>query len=157
MYFYHKYKQGTKINMTHEHQGHYAQKHPDRNIAPRIAEKIKSLADEGRLTCAMAHRAAEESGVAPSEIGIQADLLELRISQCQMGLFGYGKGKKKIDPAIEVDQILWERLEKENQDGRISCARCWEIAREFKMKKLDIGSACEKLGLRVKPCQLGAF
>ena len=143
--------------MTHEHQGRYAQKHPDKNIDPIISKKISSLADEGSLTCAAAHRTAEELGISPSEIGIQADLLELRITQCQMGLFGYGKGKKKIDPGIQVDQNLWERLEKEGKDGRISCARCWEIAREFKMKKLDVGSACEKLGLRVKPCQLGAF
>ncbi|WP_022668760.1 hypothetical protein [Desulfospira joergensenii] len=143
--------------MTHEDQGHYARKHPGVQMDPKINQKIKLLAGKGSLTCADAHRAAGDLAVSPAEIGIQTDLMELRISQCQMGLFGHGKDHKKIDPSIEVDEALWSRLEKTGKNGRISCAECWEIALEFKMKKLDIGSACEKLGLRVKPCQLGAF
>ena len=143
--------------MTHEYQGHYAQKHADKVKNPEIVKKIESLLDKDGLTCANAHRAAGDLGVSPLEIGIQADLMELRITRCQMGLFGHGKGSKKIDPAIEVGEELWDRLDKAGKDGRISCALCWEIAGEFKMKRLDVGSSCEKLGLRVKPCQLGAF
>lgn len=143
--------------MTHEDQGHYAQKHPNSGSNPEIAKKIESMADKDGLTCASAHRAAGDLRVSPLEVGIQADLMEIRITRCQMGLFGHGKGSKNLDPAIEVGEELWKRLEEAGSEGRISCALCWEIAGEFKMKKLDLGSACEKLGLRVKPCQLGAF
>lgn len=143
--------------MTHEDQGHYAQKHPDKDRDPAILKKIQPLADGRELTCATAHRIARDLGVFPAEVGVQADLMELRITQCQMGLFGYGKGIKKIDPGIELGEKVWARLENAEKNGRISCALCWEIAREFKMTRLDMGSACEKLGLRIKPCQLGAF
>ena len=143
--------------MTHEDQGHYADKYKGVKIDPTISKKIKALAQNNTITCSSAHRAAKDLGVSPAQIGVQADLLELRISQCQMGLFGYGKGIKKIDPSIHLGDDLWASLEKAGKDKRISCALCWEMAARFKMKKLDMGSACEKLDLKIKPCQLGAF
>ncbi|NOX34719.1 MAG: hypothetical protein GXP56_13475, partial [Deltaproteobacteria bacterium] len=93
----------------------------------------------------------------PLEIGVQADLIEYRIAECQLGLFGYNDGQKIIDPGIEISPELSLELDKENQDGRISCLKCWEIAKKLKIKRLDLGSACEKKNIRIKPCQLGAF
>lgn len=135
----------------------YADKHTGQDLVPAIADKLKALAVDGSLTCASAHRAAKELGVSPTDIGIQADLLELRIAQCQLGLFGSASGQKNLDPAIDVPQDLWTEIESKSDDGRLSCRVCWEMAASFKMKRLDMGSACEKLGVRIKPCQLGAF
>jgi len=143
--------------MTHEDKGHYANKHQGKNIDETISNKINLLVDNGNLSCAAAHRIARELNISPRDIGVQTDLLEYRISQCQLGLFGYSSGKKKIDPDIEVSQNLMDALNKAACDNRISCSQCWEIASAMKMKKLDIGSACEKKDVRIKPCQLGAF
>ncbi|MBA3011149.1 MAG: hypothetical protein KKF12_14150 [Proteobacteria bacterium] len=143
--------------MTHEDKGHYAGKHPGKPIDKTISIKITSLAENNNLPCAAAHKAARDLGVSPSDIGIQTDLMEYRISQCQLGLFGYSPEKKKIDPNIEVSKALFTALDKASSDGKISCSQCWEIADTLKIKRLDLGSACEKINLRIKPCQLGAF
>ncbi len=143
--------------MAHQDKGHYADKHPGKNIDESISKKISSLADNGSLTCATAHKIAKNLGILPQEIGVQTDLMEFRISQCQLGLFGYSPEKKKIDPEIEVSQTLKDALDRASVERRISCSQCWEIGDTLKIKRLDIGSACEKIGTRIKPCQLGAF
>lgn len=80
--------------MGHQDRGHYAKKRPDQSQNPEIAGKISASAREGMIDCASAHRIAKIIGCPPSVIGVQTDLLELRIARCQMGLFGYGPGKK---------------------------------------------------------------
>jgi hypothetical protein len=52
---------------------------------------------------------------------------------------------------------LNEQLDITSIDGRISCLECWTIAKKLKIKRLDMGSACEKKNIKIKPCQLGAF
>ena len=32
-----------------------------------------------------------------------------------------------------------------------------DAAKKLKIKRLDMGSACEKKNIKIKPCQLGAF
>jgi len=143
--------------MAHEDKGHYAAKHKGRKINETIAAKIRALSEDNCIKCAMAHRAGKELNISPSEIGVQTDLLEYRIADCQLGFFGYSDGQKRIDPDIEIRPDLNEHLDKANKDGRISCLECWDIAKKLKVKKLDVGSACEKKDIRIKPCQLGAF
>ncbi len=143
--------------MEHQDKKNYAEKHQGKSLDPIISGKISSLADNTQLTCAAAHRAAKELNLKPQEIGIQADLMEFSITRCQLGLFGYSPQKKNIDPDIEVSQALEDALDQATQEGRISCSQCWEIADQMKIKRLDLGSACEKKEIRIKPCQLGAF
>jgi len=143
--------------MSHENHGHYAAKHPGKQINPMISDELKKSSNKGDLNCINAHKIAEKLGVTPDEIGIQADLSELCISRCQMGLFGYFPQKKRLDPNISIPPKLETALDKVQTQGRISCAQCWNLASELGIPKMDIGSACEKKGIRIKPCQLGAF
>lgn len=143
--------------MGHEDKGHYAQKHTSASLDPMISEKLKAASQQGQITCFDAHRAAKDLGVSPSQIGVQTDLLELRISQCQLGLFGYSPEKKKLDPELKMSNQLNQALDDASEDGRISCSRGWEIARALKCSRLELGSACEIKSIRIKPCQLGAF
>ncbi len=143
--------------MGHQDKGHFAAKHAGKQIDETITSKIRTIAKENSVTCSMAHKAALAVKKSPSEIGIQIDLLEYRISECQMGLFGYSDGEKKFDSNIEIAPELNEQLDKAAKDGRISCLECWDIAKDLKQKRVDVGSACEKKNIRIKPCQLGAF
>jgi len=143
--------------MTHQDKGHYAKKHTGRQINETIAEKIRTLANDNCLMCASAHKIGKTLNIAPSEIGVQIDLLEYRIAECQLGLFGYSDGEKKINPDIEIEPALNEQLDRTSKDGRISCLECWTIAKNLKIKRIDVASACEKKNIRIKPCQLGAF
>ncbi len=143
--------------MTHSDKGHYANKHQGQKIDEKISSLIKSKSQENNLTCAAAHKAAKELGVSPEAIGIQTDLIEFRITMCQLGLFGYKGGTKQIDPDFDTPSDMEAALDKANDDGRLSCLDCWEIAKDLKAKKIDIASACEKKEIRIKPCQIGAF
>ncbi len=143
--------------MGHQDRGHYARKHPEKQRDKAIAALLEEKAEDGRLNCADAHRIAKKLGVTPDQIGVQADLAELRISRCQMGLFGYYPEKKDLNPDIEISPKVDEAIEKAQTDGRISCAECWELATALAISRKDMGSVCEKKGVRIKPCQLGAF
>ncbi len=143
--------------MGHQDKGHYAQKHPCETLDPKLSKTIKAAASDGLLSCVSAHKAAKALGCKPGEIGIQSDLLELRISQCQLGLFGYSPDKKNLDPDIEIPANLNDAIFDTQDEGRISCRQCWDMAKACKVSRLEVGSACDKKEIRIKPCQLGAF
>jgi len=49
-----------------------------------------------------------------------------------------------------------------NEDGamvdeRLPCAAAWDIAAQAGISKMALSAACEALGIKIKPCQLGAF
>jgi hypothetical protein len=144
--------------MTHEDAGHYAAKHPGASVDASIAEAIEEKQSNGRVTCAAAHAIATRCGCSPRKVGVNIDLLEKRISQCQLGLFGHGSKKGKAVKAVsEVTPDLEAALRSAMVDGRVTCAAAWEIAARFKLKKIEVACACEALEIKVGHCQLGAF
>lgn len=53
----------------------------------KIIEEIKKRATEGKLSCAIARKIAEELGVSYKEVGKAADNLQIKITNCQLGCF----------------------------------------------------------------------
>jgi len=144
--------------VTHEDAGHYAAKHPAGTTCdPAVAAAVRERMIDGTITCPAAHEAAEACGVAPVEIGRAADLLECRLSRCQLGLFGYSPQRRIVEPAAEIGAELRERLTGAATDGRISCAACWAIADTLRIERMAAAAGCELLGLKITHCQLGAF
>lgn len=143
--------------MGHEDKGNYSHKHDNLDADPEIAKKISDLAKDNAISCAAAHKAAAYLKIQPETVGLQIDLAEIQVTHCQVGLFGYPDTGKKFDMGFNVDPELEKKITETAVDGRMSCADAWELAKTFKLKKLDIGSACEILGIKIKPCQLGTF
>lgn len=144
--------------MTHADAGRYSAKHaPGESPDERIAGAVRARAAEGALACAEAERIGAELDVVLEEIGRTLDLLELSIGRCQLGLFGYGPGRKTIRPAASVAPDLDEEIRGRLADGRLSCKAVWEIAASLKMTRAEVAAACEAQKIRIKPCQLGAF
>lgn len=137
--------------------GHYAAKHKDTSLDERIAAAVKGAAGEGKIACPSAEKLAAELAVSPAEIGRHADLLELRISGCQLGLFGHTSEEKAVRPAEEVSPDLETDIRGRLSGGKLPCAAAWEIAAKRGMRRIEVAAACEKLRIKVKPCQLGAF
>jgi len=50
---------------------------------------------DGRLPCAFAFHLADKHGWTADEIGAEATRLDVRISRCQLGLFGYDSFRQK--------------------------------------------------------------
>ena len=144
--------------MTHEDAGKYRAKHPAATTYdPIIAAALRTKVQDGRIGCAVAHALAAEFAVTPAEIGKTADLLEYRISRCQLGLFGYSPEKKIVKAAESVPDGLAGLLRQSAVDEKIGCASCWKIADDNKLERMAVAAACERLGLKITHCQLGAF
>jgi hypothetical protein len=144
--------------MTHKDAGNYSAKHgPESKLSKEAAQAIETKAGEGEITCADAAHIASALNISMNEIGVAVDLMEIRISKCQLGLFGYGKEKMSIKPAKTVSAELEKAVRDALVNGRLSCKAAWEIAQRFGIPKMGVSSACEALKIKIKPCQLGAF
>ena len=125
-----------------------------------IAAKIE-VYPESNLPCPVAHYIAAELGVTPLQVGQMADELGIKISMCQLGLFGYAvKGRPAYrirQPMENVPDDLEEAIRGAVVEGRIPCTALWRIAVEFDLSRLEMGNANERLGFKIKPCQLGCF
>jgi hypothetical protein len=140
--------------MTREHK---EKNSSDRKPREEIARAVAERAEDGRLSCAAAHSIAERMDAPPEEIGHAADFLDIRITKCQIGLFGYGAEKKMIAPAPEILPALKQAIENSVVNGRLGCAAAWRIAEELQLPKMEVSSACEAMKIKISACQLGAF
>ncbi|MDA8084524.1 MAG: hypothetical protein M0024_12775 [Nitrospiraceae bacterium] len=52
-----------------------------------IEKEIKKHAENGKITCAVARKIAEDLGVPYKEVGRAADKAGIRIKDCQLGCF----------------------------------------------------------------------
>ena len=144
--------------MTHEDAPHYSTKHPiGTPLDKLVVEALEARAVEGTITCAQAFVVVDHLGRTPAEIGRTADLLEYRITECQLGLFGYSPAKKIVRPAEQVPDNVREQLDRFVREGTVSCAACWKIADSLGLERMDVSAVCERLDVKVQPCQLGAF
>lgn len=147
--------------MTHEYSGKFALKHPPGTMPnERIAKVIREKSPGGELACGMAERIANELKVSISEVGMTADLLNIKIKKCQLGLFGWGNKPnhgKDIHLANSVPFEMKRALEGIAENGRVTCASVWAIADRLGTERKTVSIACETLGLKIRECQLGAF
>ena len=144
--------------MTHEDKGHFSKKHsPDRKVNERVTAAVKGKVKEGAMACAVAFEIAESLGVQPEEVGFTLDSLEVNIVKCQLGLFGYAPVKRIVKPAERVPPDLEKAIRGALVKDRLPCASAWALAEKRRLKKMEISSACEALGIKIGTCQLGSF
>ncbi|GAB4253562.1 MAG: hypothetical protein Kow00129_14630 [Thermoleophilia bacterium] len=48
-------------------------------------------------------------------------------------------------------------LEKEAQDGRLTCEQARALAERLGVTYAEVGRACDELNLKIRACQLGCF
>lgn len=127
------------------------------NNDAKIRKRMKERAEGGELPCAVAFALAEELGVSPGVIGEYADKTGLRLVKCQLGLFGYEPEKKIVKPAETVSDELQKAIAGRLENNRLPCREAFSLAESFGVRKMEISGACETLGIKIKPCQIGAF
>ncbi|MCK5203992.1 MAG: hypothetical protein KAR15_08970 [Desulfobacterales bacterium] len=144
--------------MTRQKGQKFADKHaPNIQLDERIRAHINRHAKNNELPCALAFKIADELNVSPAAVGKTADLLEMMLVKCQLGLFGYSPSKKVVKPKAPENQDLERAIRDSLVDGDLSCEKAWEIAHSFNVPKMKVSAVCEQLKIKVKPCQLGAF
>ena len=147
--------------MTHEDAGKYAAKHtPGTNPDEKLAAAVKTKVVNNGITCGATEAIAKDLGLAMAAVGQTADLLELKIHKCQLGLFGWGaeqKHGKDIRAVETVAEDLKDVLSTTAREGVVTCAELWGIASRLGIERKKASSACETLNLKIRGCQLGTF
>jgi len=123
----------------------------------QLIEAIQGKAIADTISCAAVFTIIDEMKIEPIEAGRALDLLDIAIIKCQLGLFGYSPDKKIVKPAETVSEEMNREISACLKDGFLSCADAWAIAKKLKVAKMQVSAACDKLGIKIKPCQLGAF
>ncbi|MFZ5873407.1 MAG: hypothetical protein ACOYW8_03205 [Bacillota bacterium] len=54
---------------------------------PEVMEAVRAAAPEGSISCALARKLAHDLGVPPQVIGRAADLLKIKVKNCELGCF----------------------------------------------------------------------
>ena len=144
--------------MTRQKGQKFADKHgSDTQLSERIKDQIDRRAKNNTLPCALAFKITDELNVSAAEVGKTADLLEIMLVKCQLGLFGYSPEKKIVKPQTPENQNLESIIRDSLVDGKLSCERAWEISRSLDVPKMTVSAVCEHLKIKIAPCQLGAF
>lgn len=143
--------------MTDAHTSFEAKHGPDARPDPDIREAVAARETSGAISCARAHKISRTLAVPPAAVGRTIDLMGIRLTKCQLGLFGFSPEKKVVTPIADPDPDLAEAIRAAAPDDRLSCAAAWEIADWLRVPRMTVSGACETAGIKIKPCQLGAF
>jgi len=136
----------------------FAEKHESNaQVNERIRDAMVRRTQNNELPCAVAFKIADQLNVSPAEVGKTADLMEMTLVKCQLGLFGYEPKKKIVTAKSPEDPDLASAVQNSLVDGKLSCEKAWEIADRLNISKMTVSAACEHLKIKIKPCQLGAF
>jgi hypothetical protein len=126
-----------------------------------IEELIGQYPEKDKLPCAAAHLIAVLAEKSPIEVGKAADDLNVELTFCQLGLFGYGRKRKSsykiLGRPVEIEKKIMDKIKAESSEGKIICPALWKIADACGINRAEAGNAADSLGLKIKGCQLGVF
>jgi hypothetical protein len=122
-----------------------------------LEEKVKAALKDGYLSCPTAWRIAKDSDVPRIAVGVIADRLGIRITDCQLGCFKVEKTVYDSSPDENIDTEVIPALKALKANDELTCARVFELAHRFKLKPMDIANEINAMGLKFHSCQLGCF
>lgn len=133
-----------------------------RKLEPTLLTAVEARLRQGRIPCAAIFEVAREVGTRPRRVVGLADAMGYRTGWCQLGLFNGGPSEEEKTEAdgkdpLPIPSSLREEIEERQQDGQISCAQAWGIAKRLGLDRRTVGKAANTLQIRIIDCQLGFF
>ena len=122
-----------------------------------LEENIKSALENGYLSCPVAWSIAKREGVPKIAVGAITDKLGFRITNCQIGCFKVDKTLYSEPPKDIVSEELAKTLEELDREGKLTCEKTFELAKEYDLKPMTLGNEISARGIKVRQCQLGCF
>ena len=136
----------------------FSEKHsPKLRPDPMIEEEMRRRAANQEIPCTAAFEISRDLGMTTMAVGQTADLMNIAVVKCQLGLFGYQPEKKIIKAEDTSNRALKDAIMGSAENSRLSCKKAWQIAGQFKISKLVVGNVSQANGIKIKSCQLGAF
>jgi hypothetical protein len=59
----------------------------ENEVTQEVMEKVKAAADDGKLSCPVARKLADDLGVTPKVIGDACNEQKIKIKNCSLGCF----------------------------------------------------------------------
>ena len=129
---------------------------PTKKLAD-LEENIKSALENGYLSCPVAWSIAKREGVPKIAVGAITDKLGFRITNCQIGCFKVDKTLYSEPPKDIISEELAKTLEELDREGKLTCEKTFELAKEYNLKPMTLGNEISARGIKVHQCQLGCF
>jgi len=111
---------------------------------------LTNLDNNGALSCIKAFKVAKLIGMKPKNIAQIAREMNIKITNCELGVFGDLK-------FTEMNDEIYNMLKTRNQNPKIECKVAWKIAQERNQSINKIGSTIKKSDFKVTKCQIGCF
>ncbi|MEJ5168567.1 MAG: ModE family transcriptional regulator [Arcobacteraceae bacterium] len=121
----------------------------EESMSKEIEIISKYLDNNGKLPCIKAFAVAKKLGISPCEIGALTKELGIKVSDCELGVFGDLEFLDKNEKIYEKISIL------ANESKQIECKVLWDEAKKSSLK--IVGSTVKNSDLEVVYCQLGCF
>ena len=132
---------------------HESDEKPDTSIKNEILNRTKNE----KIPCAVAFEISKVLQISPAKVGKTADLMNFKLTKCQLGLFGYQPNKKIVKPQDSINVDVKDAVIDALVQERLSCKQAWDIASRLQVSKMTVSGACETMGIKIKDCQIGAF
>ena len=132
---------------------HESDEKPDTSIKNEILNRTKNE----KIPCAVAFEISKVLQISPAKVGKTADLMNFKLTKCQLGLFGYQPNKKIVKPQDSINVDVKDAVIDALVQERLSCKQAWDIASRLQVSKMTVSGACDTMGVKIKDCQLGAF
>jgi len=118
---------------------------------------VKASLKDGYLPCPIAWGIAKKSNVPKIVVGDVADSLGIRVTNCQLGCFKIEKTPYDNSSYSNIDGEICNILRELHEAEQLTCAKAFELARQFNLKPMVIASEVNAMGLKIRGCQLGCF
>jgi hypothetical protein len=126
-------------------------------LLSELESVVKASLKDGYLSCPVAWGIARKSNVPKIVVGEITDRLGIRITNCQLGCFKVEKTPYEKSTHTNIDGEVITMLETLKENDQLTCARVFDLARQFKLKPIVIANEMSARGLKIRGCQLGCF
>ena len=129
----------------------------DKEMVSQLEDTVKASLKDGYLPCPVTWKIAKETNVPKITIGEITDRLGIRITNCQIGCFKIEKTPYDNSVHKNIDGEIITMLETLKENNQLTCAKVFDLARQFKLKPMVIANEANVRDLKIHGCQLGCF
>lgn len=110
---------------------------------------LNNLDEEGKLSCLKAFKVARLIGRKPIEMSSITKSMGIKITNCELGVFG----KLKFQ---DLNDDIYNKLQQNYMgEKKLECKVLWNEAKNSTLKR--VGSTVKNSDIEVTHCQLGCF